>query len=239
MPLHLLQKKSICILSQKKRTGWPWKGPFWRTPRVAHFFSPFFEIFVGFFTFFAAGFRFGFAFLADFVAFGFLAFFGLAAAAFLGAEAAANLKEPDAPVPLVRIRVPSATAVSKYFLIDGDAVSKFTLYVLARYFLIACSDEPPRSFKFLIALTTMDETGGWDEATRIGVPLLATFFDFDADVTLYFDMTKFQKKLKSSKFGSKVQNLAQSLTLSHNTQIRKNCIRKNTSWRWNTDHQII
>jgi len=30
------------------------------------------------------------------------------------------------------------------------------------YFFIACRDEPPRSFKLLIALFTISEVGGWE-----------------------------------------------------------------------------
>lgn len=32
----------------------------------------------------------------------------------------------------------------------------------ATYFLIACKDEPPRSFRLLIALQTISEVGGWE-----------------------------------------------------------------------------
>jgi hypothetical protein len=88
-----------------------------------------------------------FFFSADLAAafFGALTFFPLAALCFtFGADAArpragavgaaafsvfgaANLNDPEAPLPLVWTSSPEATAVFKYFLMNGDNISESTL----------------------------------------------------------------------------------------------------------------
>lgn len=83
-------------------------------------------------------------------AFGFLAAFGLAGLAAL----ADSLNDPLAPLPLVCTKLPPAVAFFKYFLMNGANFTASTLLFDAMYFLMACNDEPPRSCKFLMALST-------------------------------------------------------------------------------------
>jgi hypothetical protein len=113
--------------------------------------------------------------LADF---GFTAFGFFGAASFLAA--AGSLNEPDAPFPFVCKSCPLATADFKNFLMNGANFSTSTLYWAARYFLMAWSDEPPRSFSVLTAATTISLTGGW-------VFGAFGFFGFaDADFAAFF-----------------------------------------------------
>lgn len=72
-----------------------------------------------------------------------------------------NLKEPAAPLPVVRINVPLSTEVVKYFLMKGVIFSASILYVSVTYFLMACKEDPSRSFRLWMALVTMLDVGGW------------------------------------------------------------------------------
>jgi hypothetical protein len=81
------------------------------------------------------------------------------AAVFL-AFAGANLKDPGAPFPFVCTSSPVATAAFKYFLRDGDIFSESTSLFAAAYFFIARSEDPPPSFKFLMALPTISDVRG-------------------------------------------------------------------------------
>lgn len=72
-----------------------------------------------------------------------------------------SLKDPEAPLPLVCIRVPDSTAFFRYFLMNGANFSASTLYWAAMYFLIACKDEPLRSLSSAIALFTISDVFGW------------------------------------------------------------------------------
>jgi len=111
----------------------------------------------GFFNFLAAGFL---TLVAEaFLALGAFAF-GLEAF-FSAFSLAGNLNEPEAPLPLVWIKLPLATAVFKNFLMNGANLPQSTLYVAVKYFLMAGRDEPPLSFKLLMAATTIAATGGW------------------------------------------------------------------------------
>jgi hypothetical protein len=164
--------------------------------------------------FFAAGLV-AAGFLADFTtgfltfapaAFGFLAtvffaaaFFGLAAAFFFSPAgffgfttfsflaAAASLNEPDAPLPLTWTSCPLTTADFRNFLMNGANFSTSALYWAEMYFLMACSELPPRSFRVLMAATTMSLTGGWLLGTFgfFGLSLFgfAAFFAFGGDAT--------------------------------------------------------
>lgn len=71
-----------------------------------------------------------------------------------------NLKDPDAPLPFVWIKAPDSTALFRYFLMNGANFSASTLYWAAMYFLIACSDDPLRSFSSLMAFVTISEVFG-------------------------------------------------------------------------------
>lgn len=85
----------------------------------------------------------------------------LAAAGFLEEEDLdSNLNEPDAPLPLVWMRAPDSTALFRYFLMKGANFSASTLYWAAMYFLMACSEDPLRSFNSLMALFTISEVLG-------------------------------------------------------------------------------
>lgn len=72
-----------------------------------------------------------------------------------------SLNEPDAPLPFVCMRAPDSTALLRYFLMNGASFSESTLYWAAIYFLIACREEPLRSFNSFIALFTISDVLGW------------------------------------------------------------------------------
>jgi hypothetical protein len=74
-------------------------------------------------------------FLVAVFAFG-LAIFFFSVPSFL---AAGNLNDPEAPLPLVYKSFLSATAFFKNFLMNGADFSQSTLYVVAKYFSIACN----------------------------------------------------------------------------------------------------
>lgn len=94
---------------------------------------------------------------------------------------AESLNDPDAPFPLVCTRAPDATAVFKYFLMNGASFSASSLYVEETYFLIACRDDPPRSFRLLIAAFTISEVRGCAGFERGFFDLAAApFFDGEA-----------------------------------------------------------
>src|SRR5277367_6470214 len=115
---------------------------------------------------------------------------GLAAVVFLGEDAffvffffpsvffsdlpALSLNEPLAPFPLVWTRLPLATADLRYFLIKGDNFSTSTLYVAPTYFLIAWRDDPPRSFRLVMAALTISDVFGC-EGVVLGFLALAAF----------------------------------------------------------------
>jgi hypothetical protein len=135
----------------------------------------------GFFTFAPAAFGFlATDFFAAVAFFGFAATFFFSAAGFFGfttfsfLAAAGNLNEPDAPLPLTWISCPLTTADFKNFLMNGANLSTSALYWAEMYFLMACSELPPRSFSVLTAATTISLTGGW----LLGVFGFLGFSDF-------------------------------------------------------------
>ena len=130
------------------------------------------------------------AFFFSTFAFGLAAGFLAAASAFLAGEAAftalgfftgflvfcpeaLSLKEPVAPFPLVWTRDPLPTALFKYFLMKGVNRSRSTLWWAPMCFLMACREDPPRSFKAVMASTTISATLGWVGAV---LGFLAAFF---------------------------------------------------------------
>merc|ERR1711972_988383 len=123
---------------------------------VLAFFSFFGVLAFGLAAFFlvAPSFFAGFLAFVAFFAFGFLAGFS----AFLAAE---SLKLPLAPFPLVCTNTPLATAFLRHFLMNGANFSTSTLQLAAMYFLMAWRDEPPLSFRVLMAAFTIVAVGGW------------------------------------------------------------------------------
>lgn len=71
-----------------------------------------------------------------------------------------SLNDPEAPLPFVWMSAPDSTALFKYFLMKGASFSASTLYEAAMYFLIACREEPLRSFSSMMALFTISEVLG-------------------------------------------------------------------------------
>merc|ERR1712045_750546 len=97
-------------------------------------------------------------FLAVFLGFlAFLAVFfaGFFLATFLGFSSLPNLKDPEAPLPLVWTRTFFSTKDLIPFLTKGASLAISTLLLAAMCFLMAAREDPFLSFKALTAATIM------------------------------------------------------------------------------------